>query len=69
MRKKSFPEEHGDDLRPEYGPDFFQNLKPNRFAGVTFAPPTYFDEEIPYSAPPSGRCAQRHRTTRRNRRK
>jgi hypothetical protein len=46
MRKKSFPEVHDDDLRPEYGPDFFKNLKPNRFAGVTFAPPIYLDKDV-----------------------
>ncbi len=45
MRKKSFPEVH-DDLRPEYGPDFFKNLKPNRFAGVTFAPSIYLDKDV-----------------------
>jgi hypothetical protein len=26
-------EEEDDDLRPEYPPDFFKNMKPNRFAG------------------------------------
>ena len=46
MRKKSYPEVDADDLRPEYGPDFFKNLKPNRFAGVTFAPPIYLDEDV-----------------------
>ncbi len=46
MRKKSLPEVHDDDLRPEYGPDFFKNLKPNRFAGVTFAPPIYLDKDV-----------------------
>lgn len=46
MRKKSFPEAHDDDFRPEYGPDFFKNLKPNRFAGVTFAPPIYLDKDV-----------------------
>ena len=46
MRKKSFPEVHDDDLRPEYGPDFFKHLKPNRFAGVTFAPPIYLDKDV-----------------------
>jgi hypothetical protein len=45
MRKKSFPEPD-DDLRPEYGSDFFKNMKPNRFAGVTFAPPIYLDEDV-----------------------
>jgi len=24
-----------DDLRPEYGPEFFRNMKPNRFASET----------------------------------
>jgi hypothetical protein len=46
MRKKSIPEVHDDDLRSEYGPDFFKNLKPNRFAGVTFAPPIYLDKDV-----------------------
>jgi hypothetical protein len=46
MRKKRSPEAHDDDLRPEYGPDFFKNLKPNRFAGVTFAPPIYLDKDV-----------------------
>lgn len=45
MRKKSSPEVH-DDLRPQYGPDFFKSLKPNRFAGVTFAPPIYLDQDV-----------------------
>ena len=30
MKKKADTE---DDLRPEYPPEFFQNMKPNRFAG------------------------------------
>jgi hypothetical protein len=46
MRKKSSPELHDDDLRPEYGPELFRNMKPNRFAGVTFAPPIYLDEDV-----------------------
>ena len=46
MRKKSSPEPLDDDLRPEYGPEFFKNLKPNRFAGVTFTPPIYLDEDV-----------------------
>jgi len=46
MTKKSFPEVSDDDLRPECGPDFFKNLKPNRFAGVTFAPPIYLDKDV-----------------------
>jgi hypothetical protein len=46
MRKKSSPEPLDDDLRPEYGPDFFKNMRPNRFAGVTFAPPIYLDEDV-----------------------
>jgi hypothetical protein len=46
MRKKSSPEPLDDDLRPEYGPDFFRNMQPNRFAGVTFAPPIYLDEDV-----------------------
>jgi hypothetical protein len=31
--KKSVTEPE-DDLRPEYPPEFFKNMKPNRFAGV-----------------------------------
>lgn len=31
MKKKSLPESD-DDLRPEYPPEFFRNMKPNRFA-------------------------------------
>ena len=46
MRKKRSPETLDDDLRPEYGPEFFRNWKPNRFAGVTFAPPIYLDEDV-----------------------
>ena len=46
MRKKSSPEPLVDDLRPEYGPDFFKNMRPNRFVGVTFAPPIYLDEDV-----------------------
>jgi hypothetical protein len=30
MKKKA---DHGDDLRPEYAPEFFRDMKPNRFAG------------------------------------
>ena len=33
MKKKSSPEPD-DDLRPEYGPELFRNMKPNRFAGM-----------------------------------
>jgi hypothetical protein len=32
MKKKRSPEVE-DDLRPEYGPDLFAAMKPNRFAG------------------------------------
>lgn len=32
--KKNAPEPEDDDLRPEYPPEFFKNMKPNRFAGV-----------------------------------
>lgn len=32
--KKSAPEPEDDDLRPEYPPEFFKNMNPNRFAGV-----------------------------------
>jgi hypothetical protein len=44
--KPTGSEVHDDDLRPEYGPDFFRNLKPNRFSGVTIAPPIYLDEDV-----------------------
>lgn len=33
MKKKSSPD-LDDDLRPEYGPELFRNMKPNRFAGM-----------------------------------
>ena len=33
MKKKSSPE-LDDDLRPEYGPELFRSMKPNRFAGM-----------------------------------
>ena len=33
MKKKSSPD-LDDDLRPEYGPELFRNMKPNRFAGT-----------------------------------
>ena len=33
MKKKSSPDPD-DDLRPEYSPEFFRTMKPNRFAGV-----------------------------------
>jgi hypothetical protein len=46
MREKSSPEPLDDDLRPEYGPELFKNMKPNRFAGVTFAPPIYLDQDV-----------------------
>jgi len=46
MKKKSSPEPLDDDLRPEYGPELFKAMKPNRFAGVTFAPPIYLDEDV-----------------------
>jgi hypothetical protein len=32
--KKTAPEPDDDDLRPEYPPEFFKNMKPNRFAGM-----------------------------------
>lgn len=32
--KKNAPEAENDDLRPEYPPEFFKNMKPNRFAGM-----------------------------------
>lgn len=46
MRKKSSPEPLDDDLRPEYGPEFFKHMKPNRFAGTVIAPPIYLDEDV-----------------------
>ena len=46
MRKKSFPEPNDDDPRPEYGPDLFRNMKPNRFAGMTILPPIYLDADV-----------------------
>jgi hypothetical protein len=33
MKKKAIPD-LDDDLRPEYGPELFRNMKPNRFAGM-----------------------------------
>ena len=45
MKKKSPPELH-DDLRPEYGQDFFKAMKPNRLAGVTFAPLIDLDKDV-----------------------
>jgi hypothetical protein len=33
MKKKSSPD-LDDDLRPEYGPELFRSMKPNRFAGM-----------------------------------
>ena len=33
MKKKTTPDLE-DDLRPEYGPELFRNMKPNRFAGM-----------------------------------
>ena len=33
MKKKASPDVD-DDLRPEYGPELFRNMKPNRFAGM-----------------------------------
>ena len=32
MKKKNSPD--SDDLRPEYGPELFRNMKRNRFAGM-----------------------------------
>lgn len=46
MRKKSSPESLDDDLRPEYGPELFRSMKPNRFAGVTIAAPIYLDNDV-----------------------
>ena len=44
--EESSPETTDDDLRPEYGPDFFKNMKPNRFAGMAIARPIYLDEDV-----------------------
>jgi len=33
MKKSSLKKPEEDELRAEYGPDFFRNMKPNRFAG------------------------------------
>jgi len=38
MKQKSPVEPLDDDLRPEYGPEFFKNMNPNRFANVEIAP-------------------------------
>jgi hypothetical protein len=46
MRKKSSPEPLDDDLRPEYGPEFFKHMKPNRFAGIAIASPMYLDQDV-----------------------
>jgi len=46
MRKKSSRESLDDDLRSEYGPELFRSMTPNRFAGVTIAPPIYLDEDV-----------------------
>jgi hypothetical protein len=46
MKKKSSPEPLDDDLRPEYGPEFFKKMKPNRFTNVDIAPPIYLDEDV-----------------------
>jgi hypothetical protein len=32
--KKKATLDPGDDLRPEYGPELFRKMKPNRFAGM-----------------------------------
>ena len=32
MKKKNSPD--SDELRPEYGPELFRKMKPNRFAGA-----------------------------------
>lgn len=46
MKKNSSPEPLDDDLKPQYGRNFFRNMKPNRFAGVIIAPPIYLDEDV-----------------------
>jgi hypothetical protein len=49
MKKKLSPD-LDDDLRPEYGPELFRNMKPNRFAGrdlkLKGRPPVYLDEDV-----------------------
>jgi hypothetical protein len=49
MKKKHSPE-LDDDLRPEHGPEFFENMQPNRFAGMDLKfkgrPPGYLDEDV-----------------------
>ena len=46
MKNKDSPEPTDDDLRAEYGADFFKSMKRNRFAGLTIAPPIYLDEDV-----------------------
>lgn len=36
MKKKASPEQN-DDLQPEYGPELFGAMKPNRFAGTALS--------------------------------
>jgi len=49
MKKNATPD-LGDDLRPEYGPELFRSMKPNRFAGaeLTFKGrrAVYLDEDV-----------------------
>jgi hypothetical protein len=48
MKKKSSPD--SDDLRSEYGPEFFRAMKPNRFAGMDLEfkgrRAVYLDEDV-----------------------
>ena len=46
MKKKRSHELLDDDLRPEYGPELFRNMKPNRFAGLAIAAPIYLDRDV-----------------------
>jgi hypothetical protein len=48
MKKKASPER--DELRPEYGPELFQTMKPNRFAAMDIEfkgrRAVYLDEDV-----------------------
>jgi hypothetical protein len=44
--EESSPEPLDDDLQPEYGPEFFRTMKPNRFANVEIKPPIYLDQDV-----------------------
>lgn len=49
MKKKLSPDLN-DDLRPEYGPELFRNMKPNRFADMDLKfkgrPPVFLDDDV-----------------------